>query len=73
MGFDEEWRVQKKEDTRDELLFNLLDVIAWEKERQDALNRQHAVSSQELQSSLMLTVEFSNIYYTPVPTLSLEK
>jgi len=39
MGFDEEWSVQKKVDTQDELLFNMLDVIACIKERQDALRR----------------------------------
>jgi len=39
MGFDEEWSVQKKVDTRDELLVNILDVIACIKERQDALRR----------------------------------
>ena len=33
----------------------------------------HSDEQHELQSALMLTVEFSNIYYTPVPTLSLEK
>ena len=62
MGFDEEWSLQKKVDTRDELLVNILDVITCIKERQDAL-KQHAMSSDELQSALMLTVEFSNIYY----------
>jgi len=35
-------------------------------------DEQHAMSSHELQSAFMLTVEFSNIYYTPVPTLSLD-
>jgi len=54
---------RKKVDTRDELLVNVLDVIACTKERQDALRRTTRQSSQELQSSLMLTVEFSNIYY----------
>ena len=54
---------RKKVDTRDELLVNILDVIACIKERQDALRRKHAMSSHELQSALMLTVEFSNIYY----------
>jgi len=39
MGFDEECSVQKKVDTRDELLVNILDVIASIKERQDALRR----------------------------------
>ena len=33
MGFDEEWSVQKKLDTRNELLVNILDVIACIKER----------------------------------------
>ena len=40
MGLDEEGSEQKKkEDTRDELLVNILDVIACIKERQDALRR----------------------------------
>jgi len=39
MGFDEERKVQKKVDTRDELPVNILDVIACVKERQDALRR----------------------------------
>ena len=39
MWFDEERSVQKKVDTRDELLVNILDVIACIKERQDALRR----------------------------------
>ena len=39
MGFDEERSVQKKVDTRDEQLINILDVIACIKERQDALRR----------------------------------
>jgi len=60
-------------DTRDELLVNILDVIACIKKVKTHSDEQHAMSSQELQSALMLTVEFSNIYYTPVPTLSLEQ
>jgi len=48
---------KKKVGTRDELLVNILDVIACIKERQDAL-KQH-----ELQSTLMLTVKFSSICY----------
>jgi hypothetical protein len=38
-------------------------------------DEQHAMSSYELQSALMLTVEFSKIYYTTstVRTLSLEQ
>jgi hypothetical protein len=64
MGLDEEWIVQKKKvDTQDELLVNMLDVIACIKERQDALDKQHAMSWHELQSALLLMVEFSNIYY----------
>jgi len=51
---------RKKVDTRDELLINILDVTTCIKEHQD---KQHAMSSHELQSALMLTVEFSNIYY----------
>ena len=39
MGFDEEWSVQKKVDTREELPVNTLDVIGCIKERQDALRR----------------------------------
>jgi hypothetical protein len=42
-------------------------VIARIKERQDALrhsDEQHAMSSHESQSALMLTVEFSKMYYT---------
>jgi hypothetical protein len=36
-----------------------MDVIALMKKRQDTLtDEQHAMSSQELQSALMLTVEF---------------
>ena len=54
---------RKKVDTRDELLVNILDVIACIKERQTHSDEQHATSSHELQSALMLTVEFSNIYY----------
>jgi hypothetical protein len=38
-------------------------------------DEQHAMSSYELQSALMLTVEFSKVYYArgTVPTLSLEQ
>jgi len=64
---------RKKVDTRDELLINILDFIAHIKEHQAALSEQHAMSSHELQIPLMLTAEFSNIYYIPVPTLSLEQ
>ena len=39
MDFDEEGGVQKKVDTRDELLVNTPDVIGCIKERQDALRR----------------------------------
>ena len=39
MGFDEERSVQKKVDTRDELLVNLLHVNACIKEREEALRR----------------------------------
>ena len=40
MGLDEEWNVQKKKvDKRDELLVNILNIIACIKERQDALKR----------------------------------
>jgi len=53
---------RKKVYTRDEVLVNMLDVIACIKERQDALRQTHAMSSHELQSALMLTVDFSNIY-----------
>jgi len=52
---------RKKVDTRDELLVNILDVIACIKERQDALRP--TMSSHALQSALMLMVKFSNIYY----------
>jgi hypothetical protein len=41
-----------------------MDVIALEKERQDALAEQHAMSWYELQSALLLTVEFSKMSYT---------
>ena len=54
---------RKKVDTRDELLVIILDVIACIKECQDALRRTNAMSSHELQSAWMLTVEFSKIYY----------
>jgi hypothetical protein len=38
-------------------------------------DEQHAMSSHELQSALMLTVEFSEVFYArqTVPTFSLEK
>ena len=53
----------EKVDTRDELLVNIMDVIACIKERQTHSDEQHTMSSHELQSALMLTVKFSNIYY----------
>ena len=53
----------EKVDTRDELLINILDVIACIKNVKTHSDEQHAMSSHELQSALMLTVEFSNIYY----------
>jgi hypothetical protein len=47
-----------------------MDVIAHIKE----LHEQHAMSSHDLQSALMLAVEFSKMYYTGqiVSALSLE-
>ena len=39
MGLDEEGSVQKKVNTRDELLVNILDVIVCIKKRLDALRR----------------------------------
>jgi hypothetical protein len=45
-------------------LFHCTVVIARIKERQDAVDEQNAMSSHEQQTSLMLTVEFSKIYYT---------
>jgi hypothetical protein len=56
---------RSKSDTGDELLHHIMDVVARIKERQFAL-KQDAT----LQSALVLTAEFSEIYYT-VPTLTL--
>jgi hypothetical protein len=47
----------KKVDTRDKVLDHIMDVIALRRDEQEA------VSSQELQSALMLMVEFSKILY----------
>ena len=50
-------------DTRDELLVNILDVIACIKNVKTHSDEQQTMSSHELKSALMMTVEFSNIYY----------
>jgi hypothetical protein len=50
----------RKVDTWNELLDRIKDDIARIKER---LVEQHAMFSHELQSALILTVEFSKIYY----------
>jgi hypothetical protein len=57
-------------DARDELLNHIMDVNV--KMHSD---EQHAMSSEKLGIALMLTVEFSEMYYTrkTVPNLSLEQ
>ena len=50
MWLDEEWSVQKKK-------------WIYETNVKTHSDEQHAMSSHELQSALMLTVEFSNICY----------
>ena len=63
------WGLMKSEvykkivDIRDKTLVNILDVVACIKEIKTHSDEQHAMSSHELQSALILTVEFSNIYY----------
>jgi hypothetical protein len=54
---------RRKVDAWDELLDRIMDAVAHIKERQD---EQHAMFSHELQSALMLTVEFSKIYYKQI-------
>jgi len=73
MGFDEEWSVQKKVDTRDELLVNILDVIACIKERQDALRRtaRHVFTRVAKYTDVDGGI-FEHLLQT-VPTLSLEQ
>jgi hypothetical protein len=51
-----------KVDTPDEFLARILDAVARIKKREDQL-KQHAIFAHELQSSLRLTVGFSNNYY----------
>jgi hypothetical protein len=61
---------RRKVDTWDELLDRIMDATARMKERQDEIRR--ATRQHELQSALMLTVEFSKIYYK-LTNLSLEQ
>ena len=60
VGLDEEWSLQRKVDTRDELLAHILDAAARIRKREDQL-RQHAVFAHELQSA-RLTMGFANFY-----------
>jgi len=64
-----------KVDTRDELLDPIMDVIAHIKEVKVRFVEQHAMSSHDMQSALILKVEFSKMYCTTqtVPTLPLEQ
>jgi hypothetical protein len=55
---------RRKLSTRDELLDHVMDVIARIKNVKMHSTEQHAMSSHELQSALMLAVEFSKMYYT---------
>jgi hypothetical protein len=57
---DEEWSLQRKVDTRDELLTRILDAAARIKKREDQL-RQHAVFAHEFQSA-RLKMGFANVY-----------
>jgi len=52
---------RNKVDTRDEMLVNILDVFAWITKVKTHSHEQHAMSSHELQNTLMLTVKLSNI------------
>jgi hypothetical protein len=54
---------RRKVDTRDELLDHITDVIARIKNVEMHSTEQHAMSSQVLQIALMLTMEFSKMYY----------
>jgi hypothetical protein len=55
---------RRKVDSRNELLDHTMEGTALTKESQVHSDEQHAMSSHELQSALILTVEFSKMYYT---------
>jgi hypothetical protein len=59
VGLDKKRSLQRKVDTRDELLARTLDAAVPIKEREDQLRRTTRDFAHERQSALKLTVEFS--------------
>jgi hypothetical protein len=62
VGLDEERSLQRKVDTRDELLANILNAAAPTKKCEDQLNRKKLDRRTRVAKCLRLTVGFSNFY-----------
>ena len=74
MRFDEKREVfRKKVDTRDELLVNIVDVIACIKERQDALRRKTRHVFTRVTKCIDVDGGIFEHLLQTVPTLSLEQ